>query len=383
MHERGSKKINQEINQEITPEGAGLRFSLRTGEWVSHRKFKNSESKKRRKTRSKETDEIKSDLGESVEEQVIPIQQADESGNNEEKQSKSLLRLEWEEQQAATELRDAAKKEAKILWGSISLLLLVSIGYALVSEFITREPTLVVAENVTQEPPGEVVNTPPVAQSPLPHQNVTPRRASRRMSAEQVASLFCETTSATERLKYVRNPESTKEHLADYDEQALSASVSRLQELGVKSAQGLECHSFVANFLDGSKRLLTVVKTAQGYKVDWDAYARHGSASWGEIFSGEINSGEMRVFVSKDSHYSSEYTEEEWSCYTLTSPDLDGVVYGYVEKESDVERGLNQLLAERSAQRVFLNVSKIDNNVDDRRVIIGKLIASSWVVSNE
>ncbi|MEJ6730022.1 MAG: hypothetical protein QNK83_12750 [Akkermansiaceae bacterium] len=94
-----------------------------------------------------------------------------------------------------------------------------------------------------------------------------------------VAKNFALSDSVREHLKWARKPEEITSRLPEYSEQALELPASSIRYLSQITLKSLIYETFVAEFADGSPRLLCVIGTPSGPKVDWDAYARYGNAS--------------------------------------------------------------------------------------------------------
>jgi aminoglycoside phosphotransferase (APT) family kinase protein len=56
-------------------------------------------------------------------------------------------------------------------------------------------------------------------------------------------------------------------------------------------------HPFQVRFTDGRNRYLCVVEGAPGLAIDWDAYARQGTATWEQLHSGKVTRAEMRAMI--------------------------------------------------------------------------------------
>ena len=87
---------------------------------------------------------------------------------------------------------------------------------------------------------------------------------------------------------------------------------------------------FVARFENGDRRLISVVKTREGELIDWDAFARYGTACWDDIMNGKVQTATVRVFLQKTNYYNFAYSDDEkWASYRLSSPDLDSELTAY------------------------------------------------------
>lgn len=179
---------------------------------------------------------------------------------------------------------------------------------------------------------------------------------------QEVADAFIAASDENERLKWVRNPEAVAGRISDYPVQALNTPVVKLKRLGLATNGNDIFARFAARFADGSSRLVCVLSTPGGPRVDWDCYARYGTASWPQIFNYEVSSAEVRVFAKSDHYYNDYFRDDtQWACFKLSSPELDDgrLVYGYVRRGTRTCKILKQALpvGKRRSQRVMLRVS--------------------------
>lgn len=200
-----------------------------------------------------------------------------------------------------------------------------------------------------------------------------------------VAEKFLAATTAEQRLQWVVNPEAVRSRMSSYAEQALSAPASSWVRVGSRKAEGLAANQFLVSFADGGRRLMCLEQTAAGYRVDWDAYARYCTASWSDILAGQVDSAEVRVFARPVSYYNFAYRDESrWQSFVLSSPDIEEVLYAYVEKGSKAQRLLSQELkrSTRSGVPVTLKISKIKEGAKRKQFIIERALAIGWVIED-
>lgn len=164
-------------------------------------------------------------------------------------------------------------------------------------------------------------------------------------TAETVARAFLNESDPAKRLQWVRNAEEVKERLAEYPEEA-RAGVGEIQRvLGHQGEGANPVTAFVVAFPSGNVRLLEVVGTADGPRVDWDAYARYGTASWEDLLSGKAEQALVRVFCEPSSERPEPFGDQgRWTCFRLSSPDLPQATLGFSEVGSVRERMMKQVI---------------------------------------
>ncbi|MFK7909823.1 MAG: hypothetical protein AB8F34_04390 [Akkermansiaceae bacterium] len=205
----------------------------------------------------------------------------------------------------------------------------------------------------------------------------------RMLSAEEVACAFAAETDVIKRLPYVRNPEITKEHLPNYSEQARTHSAKDIKLMGHSELNGKAVTAYAAGFEDGSFRMLTVVQTDDGPKVDWDCYARYCSASWQDLFSGKAESAEVRVFVRPGDYHVGQFRDRtKWTCFKLETPDSDRSIYGYAPAGSPLSKRMQTYVMKSRGfrQHMTLKIKSVNDSGKDALFVEDQLLAMGWVV---
>lgn len=134
------------------------------------------------------------------------------------------------------------------------------------------------------------------------------------------------------------------------------------------------------------------------WKIDFDAFARHSEVGIGDFIGGAADAGTFRVMAATDTYYNGAYADDErWSCYCLTSPDHDAVVYAYCRRDSPQGEAMYALedLALRRGQdegtqlapgdaasfRVTLDLKRMPGSIG-RQVEIVSVVAADWMVTD-
>ena len=228
---------------------------------------------------------------------------------------------------------------------------------------------------VDSHPPTDIaaktVNTPALEDDGEPVFSCPPR---------EVAEAFIKTSDPKERLKWVRNSKEVASRMSSYPAQALTAEVEQLIELGIVNNGETVVAGFGAVFSNGQKRLISVLPTPEGPRVDWDGYARYCSATWPQLLSNEAKSAEVRVYAIPADYYNFGYDENSWDCYALSSPDMESVVYAYAAKNQKTALILSHTLSWGGQPlKMTLQISGTVDGVKHRQFIIDRVLAYSWV----
>jgi len=194
-----------------------------------------------------------------------------------------------------------------------------------------------------------------------------------------VAKRFAGTSDIEERLKWTRNPEVIQTRVEDYPEEARTTASDQVSELNYINAEGLEYLSYLVKLPNGSRRFLCVVSTDNGPRVDWDAYARFGTETWNTILQGKCKTATVRVLPVSSSYYNGRYSDSNrWSAYTLRSPDLEAPLYGYIAKDSELDKHFNSGLR-GGARRAILEIEISPTDIALRQVDITNVKAFGWL----
>lgn len=204
----------------------------------------------------------------------------------------------------------------------------------------------------------------------------------RMLNTEDVARAFVTETDEQKRLTCVRTPELIKQHLASYPEQARSHPVKGIKFMGHSELNGSAVTAYAAAFDDGSFRMLAVVQTDDGPKVDWDCYARYCSASWDDLVSGKTENAEVRVFVRPGDYHVGQFRNRaKWDCFKLETPDSDRSIYAYAPAGSDLSKRMQTYVMKSRSfrQHMTLKIKSVNGSGKKAMFVVDELMAMGWV----
>lgn len=202
-------------------------------------------------------------------------------------------------------------------------------------------------------------------------------------TARSVAEKFTAATTQAERLKWVRQPGEVAATMEEFFSKG-SGSGEQVVEISgmppiVTDALTSEC--FGVRMAAGTMRLLCVVTSGGEAKVDFKAYARHGSQPWPEMMQGKAReASEVRVFIQPGNYYNFGFNDEtRWQNFTATSPDLEEAVEFYIER-SDPALKLLEKLDTRSPVRVTVAIRAVGNSHLQSQFEITRVLGAGWVI---
>lgn len=146
------------------------------------------------------------------------------------------------------------------------------------------------------------------------------------VSSREIATKFLEASSVDEQLPLVREPGHEalmRKHWERFRE--TEGDLKILRPLTRNRAQDVYYDTFQAVFTNGALRLVCVVEDSDSHEqfIDWEAYARYGTASWDALLTEAADQAEVRVFLSPGYHFEGTFTDPNAHvCFVLTSADL-------------------------------------------------------------
>ena len=140
---------------------------------------------------------------------------------------------------------------------------------------------------------------------------------------------------------------------------------------------------FVANFADNSSRLICIVSSENGLRVDWDCYARYNNKALPEMLAGKTQTAELRVFIRKSDYYNFSYKDDQqWTPFELESPDFEQLVYAYSLKGTTTGKLLDAALSRMAPGKglqVTLQISSKQDSHKRKQFSIDRVYAFGWV----
>ena len=195
---------------------------------------------------------------------------------------------------------------------------------------------------------------------------------------------FVQAGSVEDRLRLLGGPideADVRSHFAEIGPE--ESAVELVKPLGYARSGTLSFFAAQVRFKSGRSRLLCVLTDPETgeLSIDWHAYARTPSVAWSRLLSGEMPSSSVRVFVGLGDYYNFAFEDSSrFQSYRITSPDLETVLYGYVEVGSERHALLNELLEGKRLQRMIIRLRKPEAaSREPTQFMIEEVIANDWV----
>ena len=201
--------------------------------------------------------------------------------------------------------------------------------------------------------------------------------------ARQLAADFAKSSDPTLRLKMCRDPEEVEKRLSSYPPQAVNEPANDVIFMDVVNLGGVTTARFFIKFNDETSRLLCIVATTDGLRVDWDCYARYNTKAWPELLNGTVKSAELRIFAQRSDYHSYEYRDDtQWSCFELLSPDFDQSLYAYAARGTTTAKILEAAMPKGGPDKkvqLTLQISSVDDGHERKQFTIDRIHAFGWV----
>ena len=126
---------------------------------------------------------------------------------------------------------------------------------------------------------------------------------------------------------------------------------------------------------------IALVKTAAGYKVDWESWVAWSSVDWPELFDlRPTDPVEVRVLCQRVNYYNRVFNDStKWFAVRLSHPDSDKSIYGYIDSElPQFHRFITDLVREKEVSAT-LKIRYPQNSPVGNQVSIIEHIQSGWV----
>jgi hypothetical protein len=200
-------------------------------------------------------------------------------------------------------------------------------------------------------------------------------------TAEDVAHKFVSESEAAKRLQWVRIADEVEARLEEYPEEARTAVGGIDKVLGHQVDDGRSVTGFVVAFPSGNVRLLEVVVTPDGPRVDWDAYARYGTATWEDLLAGKESRAVVRVFCEPATERPEPFEDQgKWTCFRLSSPDLPQAALGFAQVGTERETMMKNVVlgTPNYRQRFILEITRHAGK-DEPLFEITRCLAVGWI----
>lgn len=200
---------------------------------------------------------------------------------------------------------------------------------------------------------------------------------------DAVAKNFLEAPTMEEALKWIRSGEKLRPKLVEWytarPYQAPGFKGSAGESLVLAGGETMVIGMAIRTG-DFETRQLPMVRTPEGFRVDWESWVAWSEMSWVD-FKKQKPSGPklFRVISSPGIYYNFEFKDEsKWVCFKLESLDGEDTLYGYAPTGSDLAARLRPLDGVVN-RKVMLKLRFPENSATDNQVLIEEIAGDGWV----
>lgn len=205
----------------------------------------------------------------------------------------------------------------------------------------------------------------------------------------QVIQLYAKGASVPERLPYILQPERVGRLMEEFYTNGVKAFEVPRESVKINGSGFANGQVFTVN-REGEDELLYIQKTADGYKIDWEAFKGYNPISL-KLYqiNQEMETRDFRVLAKLNGNGLdgvmadlSDYQTENWWSLQL-SDRQSGYFIAYVEKNSPAGIRIYNLLKDMNFHPLFLRITpfRIKNKFDDEMNIyyrVSSLLANGW-----
>lgn len=209
------------------------------------------------------------------------------------------------------------------------------------------------------------------------------RRLLAQPAPDAVAAAFTNARSHKDRLRWIRNPDRLEPVLRRFYQTGAGSTEEflRYSPLPASLRGDAALAQFDAIMRNGEHRLLFVVDTPEGPRVDFETYARHCDTTWEDLLAGRVlESGAMRVLLKPDNFFNRQFPDDgRWFSIAAESPDLQDMLHLY----APVTLPRVPTFARQSAGhplRATVRLASRNGSHFHREFQITELVAEDWVV---
>ncbi len=198
---------------------------------------------------------------------------------------------------------------------------------------------------------------------------------------EPLATQFLCAKSVSEILPLVRDPKTAEPRMMAFYAQG------KIEPLGMSkfnpnnnlvSKGKLKSLSIITG--EQVEKIIVFIDTPEGLKVDWESFVGWSATHWPDFLNSKTSTAQVfRVTLSTVDYYNFSFTDDsKWQSYHLASSDGEHSVYGYVEKNSLIDKRIKPNGEIRKVQ-LILSLKFPEGMKSDNQVLIDRCIAEGWV----
>ena len=198
-----------------------------------------------------------------------------------------------------------------------------------------------------------------------------------------LAGKFANASTPEEWISMVRDPERVAPLIRAFKPRFATGRPLGLKPFGSEPFGADEVYQFSVTYEDGRSRLIHVIPSPDGPKVDWESFARSGGAGFTELTGAAKVDAEMRVLVRRARYYNYNFADDRrWRAYEIINGDWPEPLTGYATIGSETDDALLRMVGptvDSSPVRVILNVRAGGEDGARGQLEILQVVQQGWV----
>lgn len=205
----------------------------------------------------------------------------------------------------------------------------------------------------------------------------------------ETADAFLKATTHAERMRWVRSPQLVEPLVAAFfrdgpgSRETYSTHASLPLPVPVAGQPVHEVARYAVMMADTGKRLLSILSTPEGARIDFHTYSRHTSVPWPDLLEGRAERAEVRVFVATGSFHAAPFENTaEWLPVLGLCPDVPNDLLLYVRRGTPecaaVEAVLSEGARQSLPQRATVTLAPLQDSWQRRQFQITAFHHTEW-----
>lgn len=201
--------------------------------------------------------------------------------------------------------------------------------------------------------------------------------------APLLARKFGNASTAEDWISMARDPERVAPLIRAFQASSATGKAIRIKPHGSEPFGREELFLFAVTYEDGRSRLIHVVPTGDGPKVDWESFARSCSVDFAELVAPVAVEAELRALVRPCRYYNYNFADDRrWRAFEVLNGDWPESLTGYAAVGSPAEVALLRMLGpgnDARPLRVILNVRAGGEDGARGQMEILEVVQQGWV----
>jgi len=216
----------------------------------------------------------------------------------------------------------------------------------------------------------------------------------RALEIDHLLHSYSEAATVEARSQYVLDPERVRPLMAEY----YARPGTRFERIGAlidrqfylvqgKNEFAIQTHREAGS--GSPQQFIALRRQEKGYAIDWESLVGYSQKPWDVIqIEKSTEPIQLRCFLVPNSYYNFEFSDPElWQCYQIADPTDSFHFYGFVNRDSKLDKKLRQAIGRRVGSNgatvpipAVVEISYNASTKSRRCVRITKFVQETWLV---